>query len=50
MSSIPGVDYTQRWWDDVDEGEALVRIEDVITYGSLARCAPLGRNQWATRC
>ena len=32
MSSIPGVDYTQRWWDDVDEGEALVRIEDVITY------------------
>jgi acyl dehydratase len=29
---IDGVQYRQRWWDDVEEGEELPRIEDEITY------------------
>src|SRR4029078_4373083 len=32
VSGVRGVDYTQRWWDDVDEGQELARIEDLITY------------------
>ena len=29
---IPAVSYDQRWWEDVEEGAALPRVEDEITY------------------
>lgn len=29
---IPGVSYTQRYWEDVEEGDELPRVEDLITY------------------
>ncbi|MGH9216138.1 MAG: hypothetical protein ACRDZS_07780, partial [Acidimicrobiales bacterium] len=29
---IPGVSYGQRYWDDVEEGSALPRVDDEITY------------------
>jgi len=29
---IPGAQYDQRWWDDVQEGEELPRVDDEITY------------------
>lgn len=29
---IEGVSYTQRFWEDVEEGETLPRVEDEITY------------------
>ncbi|HLN17053.1 MAG TPA: MaoC/PaaZ C-terminal domain-containing protein [Acidimicrobiales bacterium] len=29
---IPGVDYHQRYWEDVAEGEELAPVEDEITY------------------
>jgi len=29
---IPGVDYSQRYWDDVVEGDELPEVRDEITY------------------
>jgi acyl dehydratase len=29
---IAGVSYTQRYWEDVEAGEALPRVDDEITY------------------
>lgn len=29
---IPGISYDQRYWEDVEEGEVLPRVEDEITY------------------
>ena len=29
---IEGAQYSQRWWEDVEEGEQLPRIDDEITY------------------
>lgn len=29
---IAGVSYTQRYWEDVEPGEALPRVDDEITY------------------
>jgi acyl dehydratase len=29
---IPGVSYEQRYWDDVEVGDELPRVEDTITY------------------
>lgn len=29
---IPGVSYAQRYWDDVEEGSELPRVDDEITY------------------